>query len=341
MIIREWLKSVLFASSWVLLAQGTCVGAEKDVIVIAHRGASGYIAEHTAPAKALAHGMGADFIEQDCVLTADDHPVVLHDIHLDTVTDVAQRFPTRKRADGRYYAIDFTLSEIKQLRVHERIHIQSGAPVYPKRFPLLDTELRVLTLGEEIRLIQGLNKSTGRIAGMYPEIKSPTWHRQQGRDLSRIVLETLTQHGYQDRQDPVYVQCFEAAETERLRTEFQTKLKLIQLIGDDDGDESATDYQAMCSPAGLRHVAEYADGIGPSLNRIVTGKKADGSLVISDLVRDAHAVGLQVHPYTFRADDLPDYADSFDELLAVFVEQAGVDGVFTDFPDLAIRYRDR
>lgn len=332
-------------SRWYVLAVLTLTqtpihGAEKPMIVIAHRGASGYVAEHTAPAKAMAHAMGADFIEQDVVLTSDDQPVVLHDIHLDTVTNVAKRFPDRKRDDGRYYAIDFALAEIKQLTVNERIDLKTGAPVYPKRFPQTETELRVLTLGEEIRLIQGLNKSTGRDAGIYPEIKSPTWHRKQGKDISRIVLAELNAHGYTEHSDNVYVQCFEGAETQRLRNELKTKLKLVQLIGNADySGADLTNWDEMSTAAGLKDVAKYADGIGPSLQRIVTGKNADSSIAFTNLVQDAHAAGLQVHPYTFRADSLPPYAENIDELFDIFVKHGKIDGLFTDFPDLAIQYR--
>ena len=105
-------------------------------IVIAHRGASGYLPEHKLEAKALAFAMKADYLEQDCVLTADDVPVVLHDIQLDTVSDVARRFPRRRRDDGRFYAVDFTLDEIRSLRVTERFDRETGEAVYPQRFPL-------------------------------------------------------------------------------------------------------------------------------------------------------------------------------------------------------------
>ena len=285
--------------------------------------------------------MGADYIEQDVVLTADDHPIVLHDIHLDTVTDVAERFPRRARADGRFYAIDFTLAEIKQLRVQERIDLKTGKAVFPRRFPVGNTGLCVPTLAEEIQLVQGLNKSTGRSAGIYPEIKSPAWHRRQGKDISRIVLKTLARFGYQDHDDPVYVQCFDAEETKRLRTEFKTKLKLVQLIGENDWNESETDFERLRTPAGLQGVAGYADGIGPRFQHIVTGRDDSGELTITSLVDDAHAVGLEVHPYTFRADDLQEFTDDFDSLLRLFVEQIGVDGLFTDFPDKAIALRNQ
>jgi glycerophosphoryl diester phosphodiesterase len=285
--------------------------------------------------------MGADYIEQDVVLTADDHPIVLHDIHLELVTDVAERFPRRARADGRFYAIDFTLAEIQRLRVRQRIDLKTGKAVYPRRFPVGTTGLRVPTLAEEIQLVQGLNESTGRSAGIYPEIKSPAWHRRQGKDISRIVLEVLARFGYQDHDDLVYVQCFDAKETKRLRTELKSKLKLVQLIGKNNRREPETDFERLRTPAGLKGVAEYADGIGPRLQHIVTGRGDSGELTITSLVDDAHAAGLEVHPYTFHADDLPKFTDDFDSLLRLFVEQIGVDGLFTDFPDKAITLRNQ
>lgn len=139
-------------------------------IVIAHRGASGYLPEHTLEAKAMAHAQGAHYIEQDLVLTKDDVPVVLHDIHIDTVTDVVEKFPTRKRDDGRYYALDFTLAELKTLRATERFNAVTGKQVYPNRFPKGQGRFEIATLAEELQLIQGLNHSTGRVAGIYPEI---------------------------------------------------------------------------------------------------------------------------------------------------------------------------
>ena len=134
-------------------------------IIIAHRGASGYLPEHTLAAKALAYCQGADYLEQDVVLTRDDHPVVLHDIHLDTVTNVADVFPDRQRADGRFYAIDFTLAELRQLKASERIDLNTGQAVYPNRFPVGSAAFGVPTLAEEIELVQGLNKTLGRQVG--------------------------------------------------------------------------------------------------------------------------------------------------------------------------------
>lgn len=332
-------KSTLLIVTLLLLAATARVTAEtkNKPLVIAHRGASGYVAEHTVVAVAIAHAMQADYIEQDVVLTSDNRPIVLHDIRLGAVTNVAKKFPNRKRTDGYYYAIDFTLAEIKQLRVNERINLKTGKAVYPGRVPENQTDLRPMALVEEIQLIQALNKGTGRSTGLYVEIKHPAWHRKQGKDISRIVLATLAKHGYEDHDDKVYVQCFEGAETRRLREELKTRLKLVQLIGNANyAGADLTDWDAMCTAEGLTQLAKHVDGVGPSLQRVVAGSSADGKPEITDFLKLAHEAGLEVHPFTFRKDDLPAYAESFEELLEIF---ADVDGVFTDFPDLAVEWR--
>ena len=134
-------------------------------IVIAHRGASGYLPEHTLGAKTLAYGLGADYLEQDVVATRDSELVVLHDLTLNDVTDVAQRFPDRTRNDGLHYVVDFTLAELKQLTLFERRIAGRDAPKYPGRFPAGVGAGSIATLEEELRLIQGLNRSTGSAAG--------------------------------------------------------------------------------------------------------------------------------------------------------------------------------
>ena len=310
---------------------------DRQPIIIAHRGASGYLPEHTLEAKALAYAMGADFIEQDIVLTADDVPIVVHDIHLDTVTDVSKVFPDRCRADGRFYAADLTLSEVKQLRVIERIHHNTQQPVFPQRFPVGASRFEVATLAEEIELIQGLNKSTGRSIGIYPEIKNPKWHRVQEKDISRIVLNLLSDYGYRRSSDNVYLQCFDPRETQRICCDLKSDLKLIQLIGENSWGGGDVDYADFRTQAGLQKIAAFACGIGPHLGHVVSGK-VHGELVITDLVSTAHRCSLEVHPYTFRADDLPEYATSLDDLLEIFLEKIGVEGVFTDFPDRAAKF---
>ena len=306
-------------------------------IVIAHRGASGYLPEHTLEAKALAHAMGADFLEQDLVLSKDNIPVVLHDIYLDTVTDVATRFPERKRDDGRFYALDFTVTELKQLHVTERMDAKTDKAVYAGRFPVGKSSFQIPTLEEELEFIAGLNKSTGRVAGIYPEIKQPAWHRKQGRDISRVVLPILQRHGYRTKSDPCWVQCFEFAETKRLRTELGWEGRLVQLFGGGKKGEDGTDFEFLRSPAGLDEVAKVADGIGPALGSIISGKSVADRKVTA-LVKEAHARKLAVHPYTIRADELPKTVTSLDEFHRLIFVEAGVDGVFSDFPDKTVAF---
>ena len=309
-------------------------------VVIAHRGASAYLPEHTLPAKALAFGMGADYLEQDVVLTKDSVPIVLHDIQLDEVTDVATRFAERARDDGRYYALDFTLDEIRSLQVHERADPATGTARSPSRFPVGKSRFAIPTLAEEIEFIQGLMHSTGRGVGIYPEIKSPRWHRDQGYDISPIVLKVLADYGYSRPGDHIFVQCFDEVETRRLREELGTQLPLIQLIV--APPRSGNDpHASLVTEAGLARIAEYAQGIGPACSRIVVSVDGAGEPVFSQLVEWAHRHDLAVHPYTFRADALPSYAADFDALMDVFLNSAGVDGLFTDFPDRTREFVDR
>jgi glycerophosphoryl diester phosphodiesterase len=314
-------------------------------IVIAHRGASGYLPEHTLAAKALAHAMGANFLEQDVVLSRDGTAIVLHDIHLDSTTDVALRFPGRARSDGRFYAIDFDLHEIRQLRVHERTHPddkRKGCAVYPERFPVAHALFTVPTLAEEMDFLAGLDRSRGCRTGVYIELKSPNWHRREGLDLSAAVLAVLQQTGYRDRPEQVFLQCFDDQTLQQLRGQLTTPLPMIQLIGENAwGEDSDVDYDYLRTPEGLEHVASYAQGIGPFIPHIYLGKSPTGAPQLSALVEQAHAQGLQVHPYTFRRDELPAGIGSFKELLDIFIRQARVDGLFTDFPDLVADYLDQ
>ena len=309
-------------------------------IVIAHRGASGYLPEHTLESKVMAHAMGADYLEQDVVATRDDALVVLHDIHLDRVSNVADQYPERVREDGRYYVRDFDLAEVRELRVHER-QDEQGRPVYPRRFASADEPFHVHTLAEELRVIRELNATTGRVAGIYPEIKRPAWHRGEGVDIAPMMLEVLHEYGYRRHTDPAYLQCFDANEVVRIRQDLGSELRLIQLIGKNSWGESDTDYRELASGDGLRSLAEVADGVGPYLELGYYFDDATGRPMASGFVAAAHAVGLAVHPYTFRSDDLPDGFATFAELLDFYVRELAIDGLFTDFPDHAIKLLSR
>jgi glycerophosphoryl diester phosphodiesterase len=308
----------------------------KSFTVIAHRGASGYLPEHTLEGAAMAHAMGVDYIEQDVVLTRDDALIVLHDLYLDAVTDAAQRFPGRQRTDGRHYAIDFTLEEIRSLRVHERLG-DDGRAEFPGRFPAAKGIFRIPTLAEEIELIQGLNQSTGRATGFYIEPKSPAWHREQGKDLMAAVLKLLADYGLADAGDRVLLQSFDPEALRYARDELHSGLRLVQLIGENSWRESAADFEFLRSPEGLAEIADYAQGIGPWLPQVIDISDVHTS-DISDLVAQAHRLGLFVHAYTLRADQLPSSIGSMAEAVRILTTEAGLDGVFTDHPDQVLKH---
>ncbi|MGM0633085.1 MAG: glycerophosphodiester phosphodiesterase [Pseudomonadota bacterium] len=314
--------------------------ADREPIVVAHRGASAYLPEHTLPAVAMAYAMGADYMEQDVVMTRDDELIVWHDLTLDRNTDVAERFPGRARDDGRHYVIDFTLEELRQLRVTEGYSVNDEGEQqanYPDRFPLWQSDFRVHTLAEQLEMVQGMNRSMQRDTGIYPEIKDPAFHREHGKDLSRAVLSELQRFGYDSRDDNVFVQTFDHDELRRVHDELfpelGMELKLVQLIGGDG-------YAWMLNEEGMEELGRYADGLGPHYSLIIDGDSTRDNIIITDFVRLAHESGMAVHPYTFRADEgqVPDYARDFEHMLELFFEQAGIDGAFSDFPDRVVRY---
>ena len=300
-------------------------------IVIAHRGASGYLPEHSIEAKLLAYGMSADFLEQDVIATRDGELVVLHDLYLDDVSDVRARFPGRARRDGRHYVVDFDLAELETLRFHERRRSGGAERVYPNRFAADHIGFAVVPLRAELQLIQALNQSTGRCVGVYPEIKDPRWHHEHGFDLARALVALLEELGYTGPDAPVFVQCFDAHELARTRNELGCRLKLVQLI-------AARDSADSLSATGLERISAYADAVGPPYEVLMRlrrgGARPDSS------VQRIHEAGLALHPYTFRRDALPaGLPFDFDALLEFFLREVGVQGLFTDHPDHAIRVR--
>jgi glycerophosphoryl diester phosphodiesterase len=298
-------------------------------LVIAHRGAPGYLPEHTLESVTLAYAQGADFIEQDLVVTKDSKIIVLHDIHLETVTNVEQIFPSRKRQDGRYYALDFTLAELKTLHVHERQDSQ-GKQVFPHRYQGTGV-FSIATFEEQIELIQQLNRQLNKSTGFYPEIKSPAWHKEQGVDISQLVMTVLRKHGLDDADKAIYLQCFDFAETQRLRNSLDAKVKLVQLIGENDWQESSTNYDFLKTSAGLEVIAKVAQGIGPWIPQLVDLK----TMQPSTFIKQAHSVGLKVHAFTFRKDALPENVNK-EQMLKLLFNDLKVDGIFTDFTDTVV-----
>jgi glycerophosphoryl diester phosphodiesterase len=218
----------------------------------------------------------------------------------------------------------FTFDELQTLQVIERFNLATGAQVYKNRFSKGKGNFKRHSLQEEIELIQGLNASTGKNIGIYPEIKEPTFHQKEGKSLTEIVLKVLSDYGYKTKKDNCILQCFDANELERVRKELHSELFLVQLI------ESKEEIKK------LKHFATFADGIGTWYKQILS-EKIDGKFTFTSLVSDAHKLALEVHPFTFRAD-APDEFSSFKELMQTFIVDANVDGVFSGFPDLVVRF---
>ncbi|MDZ4673185.1 MAG: glycerophosphodiester phosphodiesterase [Gemmatimonadota bacterium] len=308
-------------------------------LVIAHRGASGYLPEHTLEAYTLAVRQGADFIEPDLVMTRDGVLVARHENEIGSTTDVAKRFPGRRttrlvdgvEVDG-WFVEDFSLEELRSVRARERLPFRDHAH---------DGRMAVPTWDEILALRARLTLETGRPIGVYPETKHPTYFRSIGLPLEEPLLEALTAHGLEGFDAPVFIQSFETGNLQWLRQ--RTGIRLVQLLESTGGPWDWTakgmpgSYADLTTPAGLQRVAGYADAIGPH-KRLVIPEAPDGSLVAATtLVADAHAAGLLVHPWTFRSD--PQFLhDAYAGIPARELRQfaaLAVDGVFADFPDVA------
>lgn len=321
-------------------------------LVIAHRGASGYLPEHTLEAYKLAIEMGADVIEPDLVFTKDGVLIARHDRYLSTTTDVADRpeFAARKRAnddpndDPRedWWVEDFTLAELKTLRARQP---------FPGRSKEHDGLYEIATFEEVLALATEEAAKAGRKIGVYPETKHPGFFASIGHDFEAPLLAPL--EGFDA--GPVFIQSFEPEILKRLRG--KTEAKLVQLV-----------YEAAPGAGPnipLAEIAAYADGVGPE-KRLVTAwvDWNEEGRARSNFVEQARALGLAVHSWTFR-DDQPNVAlhmmlensdaplsliiaedvalpnvsdDAFAEYSVFF--SLSVDGVFTDFPDTAVRVRD-
>jgi glycerophosphoryl diester phosphodiesterase len=360
----------------------------KPPLVIGHRGASGYVPEHTLESYRLAIAMGADVIEPDLVSTKDGVLIARHEPMLSGTTNVASiaKFANRKRTsviDGvsytDWFSVDFTLAEIKELRAIERVS---------DRNQTFNGAFEIVTLQDVIDLAKKESTRTGRTISIYPETKHPTWHNAEGKPLEAALVSILNAAGWTKKTDPVFIQSFEIGNLKQLRS--MTGVRLVQLLSCYDNDLAtgnciyipldadsapgdwiaANDrrtYADMITPAGLAEIARYADGVGPwkrqfmgvkALSLGPDGKpvdfngdgvvnEADGVTVKnSNLVADAHAAKLFVHPYTFRTDRIfaRDYAGGGSGKAAVNAEYRqmwalGVDGLFTDFSNDAVASR--
>mgnify|MGYP001433128912 CR=1 FL=1 len=336
MISKFFQIKILLSTLVIFLLSFHNVSAKK--IVIAHRGASAYIPEHTLAGAIMAYTQGADYIELDVVMTKDEYLVVMHDLTLNATTNVEDIFPERGNKKGKYYVIDFNLKEIQSLKVHERLKKNGKDAAFPSRFPIKSQLFRVPTLEDMILLVKGLSKSFGRKVGLYIELKAPTFHRKHRFDISEKLLSLLYRHGYKQKSDNIFIQSFDSTTLKSLRFKHKTNIKLIQLIGENKWKLSDADFNYLRSDEGMKEVAKYADGIGPWINQVVTGIDYLGKPQISNIVPNARRYSLLIHPYTFRKDLLPNYVSSFEELLKIFINDVQVDGIFTDFPDLVVDF---
>ncbi|MEV0794736.1 glycerophosphodiester phosphodiesterase [Kribbella sp. NPDC050459] len=336
-------------------AEPAAVRASKhdDFVIVGHRGASGYRPEHTLASYELAARMGADFIEPDLVTTKDRVLVARHEPEIGGTTDVAAHpeFAGRKKTkqlDGvavtGWFTEDFTLAELKTLRAVERI------PAVRQHNTVFNGHYQIPTFQEVIDLSKRLSKELGRPIGIYPETKHPTYFRQQGLALEPGLVRTLDRNGLNRKDAKVFVQSFEVSNLKALHKEL--RVPLVQLTSSSgapydfvvSGDKRT--YADVVSAEGLREVATYAEGVGPSKDQVIpldaTGKLGKPTA----LVANAHQAGLVVHPYTFRVENtfLPTDFDSsavpsdsgnlFGEIAAY--RKAGIDGLFTDNTDIAV-----
>jgi glycerophosphoryl diester phosphodiesterase len=303
--------------------------------IIAHRGACGYLPEHTAVAKVLAYGFGVDFIEQDVVATRDHDLVVLHDVVLDDVSDVAMRFPKRRHDDGHFYVADFTTAELHELTLSERRQPGDEQLRYPQRFPYSLPDFRVMRFEDEVRLIGGLNATTGRQVGIYPEIKEPAWHADRGIDLTQLVHSALVNLSG-DISGPLFVQSFDREALQRLRGAFNVSWPLIQLLDGTDTERLAG------NAAAAEEIAAFAVGVGLPYGDLL---EPDGNGIRATALASTLAdAGLIAHPYTLRreAESLAKGVGYFDAL-KFLIRDLQVDALFCDQPDdaLAVRYGSR
>jgi glycerophosphoryl diester phosphodiesterase len=335
-------------------------GHSADPLVIAHRGASGYRPEHTLAAYELGARLGADYVEPDLVRTKDGVLVARHENEISGTTDVASHPEfagrrTTKVIDGLsltgWFTEDFTLAELKTLRAKERI------PALRPRNTRFDGLYEVPTFQEVIDLTKRLSRELGRPIGIYPETKHPTYFRKIGLSLEEPLVRALNRNGLNSRHAKVFVQSFEVGNLKALDREL--RVPLVQLLGARvptpqkpwdfvvSGDPRT--YVDMATPAGLREIARYADGVGPSKDYIVPRDAAGNSLSPTSFVDDAHDAGLLVHPYTFRNEntflplELRSSADpaAYGNAAAEYEQffELGVDGLFSDNADTAVRAR--
>ena len=334
--------------------------------VIAHRGASGYVPEHTLPGYFIAIQQGTDYVEPDLVISRDGALIVRHENEIGGTTNVATHpgfadRRTTKVIDGEsvtgWFTEDFTLAELKTLRARERL------PELRRANTTYDGAFEIPTFEEVLGLVAAADAqraANARAAGLpppprigvYPETKHPSYFAKLGLRFEEKMLGALSRFGYGKRSDPIQIQSFEVGNLRALRP--QTDLPLVQLMAasgqpfDFTSSGDPRSYLDLTSDAGLKEIATYADAIGPHKWMVV--RFADGKAIDTGLARRARAAGLGIHVWTLRAENEflpPDLRAAGNAAAPGYLAReihalldAGITGFFSDHPDLAVRARD-
>ncbi len=355
-------------------------------VVYGHRGAAGYLPDHTLAGYMVGIQLGADYVEPDLVMTKDGVLVCRHEPNIGGTTNVADHpeFADRKRTlnvDGAdvvddWFVSDFTLAELKTLRTRQ--------PIPADRSIAYDDVFEIPTFEEMIRTVQAENLRLGKKVGIIPEIKHSTFHAAifGANKIEDETLRILHKYGYTKKESPAIIQSFEVGNLQYLNS--KTELRLVQLIDGDGLDKDGKmlvaapslrpydwtvagktdkDYRDMVTPAGLAEIKTYADIVGPWKPYLISSKTVDANgdhiaddlngdgkfddrdrvlLPASDVVKNAHAIGLQVVPFTFRNEPRRLASDYKNDPKAEYKKfyDLGVDGLFTDFVDTAVAARD-
>lgn len=331
--------SVLTITLIITLFLGSAAGMDK--IIIAQNGAGTPLIENTLEATTLAVSQGVEYLELPVVMSADDHLILFDDLTLNRLTDVAEIFPNRSREDGGYYVIDFTLSEIRQLRMRNVFEDEPHA-----------LSLAIPTLKEELSLLRKLEKEFQRTVGVMLEIKSPWFYRDNEKDVSSALLDMLALFEYKET-DKVYLQCFEPEELQRIHSELlpgrNLNYPLIQMIDSNNGQETMQqqlngwqpyNYDWLFTNTGLRMVASYAQAIGLPLPIVAANNGiSEGDSYLGKI----QPFGLQLFVYDVTNDDVQETTTEKSTVSILSAPPTGyvVNGIYTKEFRKALQTRDQ
>ncbi len=322
---------IAFSLLTLLFCQPTASARTAEKVIIASNGAGEKFIEHTLPAVTFAATRNIDYLELHVVMTSDNQIVVFRDLTLNRLTDVADLFPDRSRDDGSYYVIDFSLKEIRQMRLKNVLKTDKPA-----------LSLAIPTLKEELGLIRRLESILDKSIGISLEIKHPWFHSDAGKNISSASLDILVDYGYIDSSSKFFIQCFDPEELQKIYAQLMPErginLPLIQLIGNNDGTETRRksfgkfmpySYDWLYTHSGLKIISGYAAAITLSADMIVGG---DGSLLLSSYIAASHEYGLSVFASSLnnRPETFPPFADTFQSFISLYLQKADIDGFYTD-----------